>query len=62
MFADLRVDVGIDAYTDASAAIGMVHRKDVGKLRHIDVSQLHPISIIRKRAFSNQTLAPHKLS
>lgn len=33
-------DVGIDIMTDASAALGMVEREGVGKVRHIDVGIL----------------------
>ena len=40
LLADLQVDVGIQLYTDASAAKGMVKRKGIGKVKHIEVNQL----------------------
>ena len=37
MLADFGFQVGATVCTDASAAIGMVHRQGFGKVRHIDV-------------------------
>ncbi len=38
--ADFGLDLNIRIHTDASAAIGMVHRQGVGKLRHVRVQYL----------------------
>ena len=40
MIADLGVDLGLEVKTDASAAKGIASRKGIGKVRHIEVSQL----------------------
>ena len=40
MFGDLGVAVSLRVMTDASAATGIAVRKGLGKVRHIDVSQL----------------------
>ena len=40
MLSDLGVEVGIKLLTDASAAKGIASRRGVGKVRHIEVSQL----------------------
>ena len=38
--ADFGIELNIRLHTDASAAIGMVHRQGVGKLRHVRVQYL----------------------
>ena len=40
MLWDFGIEVGCAVCTDASAAIGMVHRQGLGKTRHIDVQYL----------------------
>jgi len=40
MLSDLGVEVGIKLLTDASAAKGIASRRGIGKVRHIEVSQL----------------------
>ena len=40
MFADFGLEVSCTVCTDASAAIGMVHRQGLGKTRHIEVQYL----------------------
>ncbi len=40
MARDLGVSIGVNVKTDASAAKGIASRKGLGKVRHIDVSQL----------------------
>ena len=40
MAIDLGVSIGVNVKTDASAAKGIASRKGLGKVRHIDVSQL----------------------
>ena len=40
MAGDLGVLIGTSVKTDASAAKGIASRKGIGKVRHIDVSQL----------------------
>ena len=40
MYGELGQDVKIEVCCDASAAVGMVMRRGLGKLRHIDVTQL----------------------
>ena len=40
MLWDFGIEVGCTVCTDASAAIGMVHRQGLGKTRHIDVQYL----------------------
>ena len=40
MLQDLGLEVGIKLLTDASAAKGIASRRGVGKIRHIEVSQL----------------------
>ena len=40
MFGDLGVQVGIDLLTDASAAKGIAMRIGLGKVRHLETSQL----------------------
>lgn len=40
MLMDLGVTLGIRLHTDASAAKGIASRRGLGKVRHIDVSQL----------------------
>ena len=40
MARDLGVSIGVSVKTDASAAKGIASRKGLGKVRHIDVSQL----------------------
>ena len=40
LLRDMGVHLGIVIYTDASAAKGMASRRGLGKVRHIDVSQL----------------------
>jgi len=40
MMTDLGVDLGLTVKTDASAAKGIASRKGIGKVRHIEVSQL----------------------
>ena len=37
---DLGIHYDIHLYTDSSAAMGMVARKGMGKVRHIEVSEL----------------------
>ena len=40
MARDFGHDLGARLYADASAALGIVHRQGLGKLRHIDTSSL----------------------
>ena len=40
MIADLGIDLGLEVKTDASAAKGIASRKGIGKVRHIEVSQM----------------------
>jgi hypothetical protein len=40
MAGDLGVSIGVNVKTDASAAKGIASRRGLGKVRHIDVSQL----------------------
>ena len=40
MIKELGVDLDIDLRSDASAAVGIVMRRGLGKVRHIDVTQL----------------------
>ena len=40
MFSDLGAGVELVLYMDASAAIGIAKRRGLGKIRHIEVSQL----------------------
>ena len=40
MLKEMGVNVEIKISTDASAAVGMVKRRGLGRVRHIDVSQL----------------------
>ena len=40
MLREFGVEVGIVIKSDASAAIGIAKRKGLGKVRHVDVSQL----------------------
>ena len=40
MYADMGVEVGIHAYVDASAAMGIACRRGLGKVRHIELDQL----------------------
>ena len=40
MYRDLGVNVGINAYVDASAAVGIACRRGLGKVRHIELDQL----------------------
>ena len=47
--ADFGFQVGATVCTDASAAIGMVHRHGLGKVRHIDVQHLWLQKDVSKR-------------
>ena len=40
MFGEFGEGLGIELRCDASAAVGMVMRKGLGRVRHIDVTQL----------------------
>ena len=40
MYRDFGVTVGINAYVDASAAVGIACRRGLGKVRHIELDQL----------------------
>ena len=40
MYRDLGISVGINAYVDASAAVGIACRRGLGKVRHIELDQL----------------------
>ena len=40
MLRELGVEVKIQLFSDASAAIGIAKRKGLGRVRHIDVTQL----------------------
>ena len=40
MLKELGVEINVKISTDASAAIGMIKRRGLGRVRHIDVSQL----------------------
>ena len=40
MLGDYSIKVGCTVCTDASAALGMVHRQGLGKTRHIEVQYL----------------------
>ena len=40
MYRDVGVEVGIHAYVDASAAVGIACRRGLGKVRHIELDQL----------------------
>ena len=40
MLKDFDVDMGIEIRTDASAAKGIANRRGLGKVRHMEVSQL----------------------
>ena len=37
---DLRLEHSVDIYTDSSAAMGMVARKGIGRVRHVEVGEL----------------------
>ena len=37
---DLGFDIGINVYTDATAALGICRRRGLGKIRHLDVTDL----------------------
>ena len=37
---DLSVELNVHTYTDSSAAMGMVARKGMGRVRHVEVSEL----------------------
>ena len=39
MLKDLGVEVGIQAFVDASAAVGIACRRGLGKVRHIELEQ-----------------------
>ena len=40
MYADFGITIGMEVKTDASAAKGIAHRTGLGKLRHLETSQL----------------------
>ena len=40
MARDLGQDKNVKIYADASAALGIIHRKGLGKVRHIDTNTL----------------------
>jgi hypothetical protein len=40
ILADFGIDVGLSMYSDAAAAIGMVRREGLGRVRHLAVGDL----------------------
>ena len=50
MIADMGVKTPLRVYTDASAAMGIAHRKGIGKVRQNEVSQLWVQDKVRKKA------------
>ena len=49
---DLRIYYDIHLYTDSSAAMGMVARKGMGKVRHVEVSELWIQDAVRNKVLS----------
>ena len=49
---DMGWDLPIEMYSDATAAIGIARRKGLGKIRHLDVSDLWIQDKIRTNAIS----------
>ena len=40
MMADIGLDVGVDVYTDSSAAKGILTRRGCGKIKHLEAKQI----------------------
>ena len=51
LYADLELTVPLRVWTDSSAAIGIVGRQGLGKLRHIECSALWIQQRVRRREF-----------
>ena len=51
MFQDFRVPIKMKLKSDASAAIGIARRKGLGKVRHIEVSQLWVQDMVARDKF-----------
>ena len=49
---DLSIHYDIHLYTDSSAAMGMVARKGMGKVRHIEVSELWIQDAVRNKVLT----------
>ena len=46
---DLSIELGVDIYTDSSAAMGMVARKGMGRVRHVEVSELWILDAVKSK-------------
>ena len=55
--ADMGIDVKIDLYSDASAAIGIIRRRGLGRIRHLDVTDLWLQERIRMKGFRVSKIA-----
>ena len=54
LMRDLGWQVGIDIWSDATAAIGIARRKGLGKIRHLDCTDLWIQDKIRSKAIGLQ--------
>ena len=46
---DLGIKIDIELKVDANATIGMLHRTGLGKMRHVDVSELWLQSVVKNK-------------
>ena len=61
---DFGIDLKVELRVDANATIGMMHRKGLGKLRHVDVGYLWiqdavRSGVIRKKGFGYRQHCGH---
>ena len=52
MIADFGLDTKISVHTDSTAAIGIVHRRGLGKTRHIEVQYLWVQDNVNRKTMS----------
>ena len=57
---DLGIEIGIEMHVDASAAIGMMKRQGLGKLRHIEVRELWLQDAIKRKSISVHKIGTHE--
>ena len=50
--ADLGIELTIAVHTDSSAAMGIVQRAGIGRVRHLDVAQLWVQDHLREKRFA----------
>ena len=54
---DLNTELSVHLYSDASAAIGMVNRKGLGRVRHVEVGELRIQDIVKQKRMTISKVA-----